>query len=527
MYADDALDAEATILLEEHASTCDACRARILALRQENEALRAALHALYREAPIPRFTPPFRLRDLVILVIGGALVGGIANAFWSAVGAAVPAGLRWLNPLHPGELLERAIELATFMIFEGTTMLTTALNFVGVALLLAFSAWAAFGTLRRKALAAAAVATVIVTIAPSTGHALERRQGNLVSVAAGETIEDTLLALGDTIAIDGNIDGDLLAFGRSVIVRGNVAGNLVAGAETVNVEGSIGGSVIGGARAISLVRARIGRDFYGFARDVELDSAAEVAGNGLAFAENIGVDGRVGTDFMGFGSTVTIGGSVDGDVEGFAGTVTVLPSAIVAGNVTAHVDAPGDLTVAPGANVSGSVEEQLVPREERRNRYLTVGYYVRQIVRLGAAFLTGLLLLWAFPALREASLPNAVAVLRAGGIGLAAAVTLPVAAVVLGITLVGLPIGVLLLVLGAIGLYFAKTVLAQIIGRAIFGTPDSPPHYAATLVTGLLIVIVAINLPWIGGFANFVMTLVGFGVIVQLLLARFAGGSLR
>ena len=80
-------------------------------------------------------------------------------------------------------------------------------------------------------------------------------------------------------------------------------------------------------------------------------------------------------------------------------------------------------------------------------------------------------------------------------------------------------------VLGAIGLYFSKAVIAQIIGRGVLRNPQAPPHYAATLLVGLVIVIVAINLPWIGGLANFVLTLVGFGVIVSLLLARFNRGA--
>ena len=50
--------------------------------------------------------------------------------------------------------------------------------------------------------------------------------------------------------------------------------------------------------------------------------------------------------------------------------------------------------------------------------------------------------------------------------------------------------------------------------------PFAPPHYAATLFVGLVIVIVAVNLPAIGGIANLVLTLVGFGVIVSLVLSR-------
>jgi hypothetical protein len=305
-------------------------------------------------------------------------------------------------------------------------------------------------------------------------------------------------------------------------VRGNVTGNVVTGAATVTIEGTVGGSVIGGAQDLSLANARIGRDFYGFGNGVEIAPEANVSGNAIAFGESVDVDGRVGVDFKGFGNTVRIGGAVEGDVEGYAGTMTVLSTARVGGNVTGHVDSVGDLTVAPGANVGGTVDEQLVEREQRRNRYETFGYYFAQVIRLAGAFATGLLLLWLFPVLREATLPDAPAVLRSAGIGLAAAVTLPVAALLFCITIVGIPLGLMTFLVGAIGLYFSKAVIAQIIGRGVLRDRPTPPHYAATLFVGLVIVIVAINLPWIGGLANLVLTLVGFGVIVTLILARLS-----
>ena len=222
---------------------------------------------------------------------------------------------------------------------------------------------------------------------------------------------------------------------------------------------------------------------------------------------------------------VTVSGAVEGDVDGYGSAITLLPTARVGGNVTGHVDTAGDLDIADGATVGGTVNEQLVEREERRNEYATVGYYFRQIIRLAGAFVTGMLLLWLFPVLRSVSLPDSLAVLRSGGIGLAAAVTLPVAALIFCVTIVGIPLGLLTFLVGAIGLYFSKAVVAQIIGRGVLRNPEAPPHYAATLLVGLVIVIVAINLPWIGGFANLVLTLVGFGVIVSLLIARFSHSS--
>lgn len=101
------------------------------------------------------------------------------------------------------------------------------------------------------------------------------------------------------------------------------------------------------------------------------------------------------------------------------------------------------------------------------------------------------------------------------------AVTLPVAALLACITIVGIPIGIAAFALGAIGLYFAKTVVAQLIGRALFRGPPGTPHYAATLLAGLAIVMIAISLPWIGGIIHLVVTLVGLGMIVTVLHARF------
>jgi len=523
MFADGELATAEAGSVERHARGCAACSAQVAALKDEAAALRVALHSADDAAPIPKFAPPTRARDFVLLVIGTALVAGLANVIWSAVGAWIPNEIKWLDPLKSGALFERAMDVIKFVVYEGPAMWTATLNVVGAALVIAFVAWLARSAVRRRAFVGIAASLLAVAVAlPSTGHAFEiRRSEGDVTVAADETINDTLLAAGQTVTIDGTINGDLLAFGREVTVRGNVTGNLVTGAQRVTIEGTVGGSVLGGAEDLLLENARIGRDLYGFSNEVDIASTTNVSGNAIAFAETVDVDGRVGIDFRGFGATVTVSGAVEGDVDGFGRTVTLLPTARVGGNVTGHVGSAGDLNVQPGAVVGGTVSEQLVEREERGNRYLTVGYYVSQIVRLAAMFLTGLLLLWVFPVLRQVTLPNVVAVLRSAGIGLATAVTLPVAAVLVCITIIGIPIGILTFVLGAIALYFSKAVVAQVIGRALFSSPTGPPHYATTLAVGLAIVIVAVNLPWIGGLANLVLTLVGLGLIVTVLLGHF------
>jgi cytoskeletal protein CcmA (bactofilin family) len=529
MYADGALSQRDAMLLERHAATCAACRARIAALRSESQVLRTALRHAEDFAAIPRFVPPPRARDFVVLVASVVLIGIFSRTFWSTVAAAIPTELSWLNPFESGVLFERVTEIVKFIVFEGTAMWTATLNFVGAALVVAFVVWVALSATRRRAFIGMAASLLAVAIAlPSIGHAYEIRhnEDGPVTVAADETINDTLLAMGKTVTIDGTINGDLLAFGSEVTVRGNITGNLVTGAQSITIEGTVGGTVLSGAENLSLTSARIGRDFYGFGNDVDIGEGASITGNAMGFARTaVDVAGRVGTDFKGFSDQVTVSGAVEGDVDGFGNTVAVQSTARVGGNVTGHVNRAGDLSVADGATVGGSVSEQLVEREQRRNHYETLGYYRGQLIRLAGAFVTGLLLLWVVPALREASLPDAMAVLRSVGIGLAAAVTLPVAALIVCFTIVGIPLGVLTFMLGAIGLYFSKTVIAQIIGRVVLRNRPTAPHYAFTLLLGLVIVIVAINLPWIGWLVSLLLTLTGFGLIVSLIFARLNRGA--
>ena len=376
IYADGELFGSDAAALERHLATCGACRARIEVLRDESVVLRAALRHADDLALIPRFAPPPRARDFVVLTLTVALIGGFSKAFWSTVAAAIPAELGWLSPLKSGTLFERAVDIVTFTFYEAPAMWTAITNFIGAALVLAFIAWLAFSAARPRAFAGIAASLLAAAFAlPSTGHALElRRSNDAVTVAADETIDDTVFAMARTVSVDGTINGDLIALGQAVTVRGNVTGNLVTAAQTVTIEGAVGGTVIGAAEGLSLMNARIGRDLYGSGNQVDISAGTNVSGNVVTAADTVDLDGRVGIDFKVFGGTVNVSGAVEGDVEGYVDSIAVLSTARIGGNVTAHVDDEGDLDVSSGAVVGGNVDEQLVSREQRRNRNVPVRF---------------------------------------------------------------------------------------------------------------------------------------------------------
>ena len=523
MYADGELTPADAATLEAHLESCAACRARIGALRAERAALRALL-ATPAAVAVPRFQRPLGAPGLALAVLGALGAGVFASSLWTALAEAVPSGLRWLSPLDSGALLSLFLSFALFVTNEGIAMLTSTVELAALAVLLALLAYAGTAFLKPRAGAAVLLSLLLLVAAlPLPSHAFElRKSDGATAVAAGETIDDTLLAVGQTVSIDGDVNGDLLAFARVVTIRGHVAGDVITAGETVEVRGGVDGSVYAAGRGVTIKQMRVGRNLYTAGRDLAVESDVEIAGNATAAGDTVNVDGKVGIDLTTAGNSLVLRGEVTRNVTAFGQTITLLAPASIGGNLVAHVTAADNLQIAPGATVRGNVDRQISngPRGTTVSKYLTVSFYTWQLVRLGAAFLAGLLLLWALPGLRTATVADAGAGVKAGAIGLVTAIALPVVAFIACITVVGIPLGILSAIVWLLGLYFAKIVVAQMIGRRLFASPHGVPHYAATLLAGLVIVIIAINLPWIGWLIGLALTLLGLGMIVTYVSER-------
>jgi anti-sigma factor RsiW len=538
MYVDRALAADEAADTERHLASCAECRARVAGLEAENRALRAAL--LQADAEDFVAAPPWRrglrLLDLLGLSAAAAATAWTSSVFWSALVAVVPSSLRWLSPLDPRALWDYGIDIVVFIANEGSSMLNSISSFATVAAFAAVLGGAA-AALRKQAGAAALLSALLIVLAlPSTGHAFElRRSKGITTVPAGETIDDTLIALGDTVSIEGDVHGDLLAFGRRVTVRGNVMGDVVSGAETVEISGTVGGNVIAAGNQVSLVQARVAGNVYSGGRGVRLDNGTEITGNAVTAASDVDVAAHIGIDLRSYGRDVNFSGNVTRNVGAYGETVTLVAPARIGGDLTAHVSADEKLQIANAATIGGNVVREVSPRPGARqgfgarifeplaNRYATVGFYFGQMVRLAAAFVTGLLLLAVFPALQLPPLRSGIDLLRAGGIGLATAIVAPIAALIACVTVILAPVGIIGFVVGAIALYLAKIPIAQLVGLLLF---KSKPHYAASLLAGLAVVIVAVNLPLVGWLFGVVITCVGLGMLVMHALDATGRGSL-
>jgi cytoskeletal protein CcmA (bactofilin family) len=219
------------------------------------------------------------------------------------------------------------------------------------------------------------------------------------------------------------------------------------------------------------------------------------------------VRGRVTGDLVAVSAPVRLNGPVKGDVVAVAERVTIGPGGRVDGDLT-YGDKKPVITV-PGA-VRGDTEKFDWGDVSGPFRAFAarLALWVAMTV---STLLLGLALLWLAPRALEAA--REIARTRTGpsiGLGLATFFGLPALAVLLFITIVGIPlaIAVLLAVLPAYAIGY--TTSAWLLGRAIVSPPRGrlPAFLAGWAILRLIALI-----PWVGGLAWFGATVFGLGAL--------------
>ena len=146
---------------------------------------------------------------------------------------------------------------------------------------------------RRGRLRQPGLRLLIVLLALSLpSFALERRHGEFVTVAANETVDDTLVAAGNTVRMEGVVNGDLLAFGRTVEVRGTVKGDLVSFAQRTEVSGTVEGHIYTFSQSLDL-DGQLGHSIYGLVQSLRVDDRGHVGEGIVVAAGDVSLEGEV------------------------------------------------------------------------------------------------------------------------------------------------------------------------------------------------------------------------------------------
>jgi hypothetical protein len=244
---------------------------------------------------------------------------------------------------------------------------------------------------------------------------------------------------------------------------------------------------------------------------VVLSGAANVpegerVGDLVVFHGSSTVDGTVDGSLTAFDAPVTISGRVDGDVVVFNGRLELTSGANVTGDVVSR-EAP---VVAADATIGGSTRR--VHTNVRWDGFGWAGRLVWWLAVSVSTLLVGLVLLWLVG-------PGRARILDAGTNGIGPSIGwgmllffgLPVVAILILLTVVGIPLGLGLLAALALIQALGYTAAAWIVGRTILRTPTV---WVVAFLVGWGILRVAALIPLLGGLAWFASVVFGLGALM-------------
>jgi cytoskeletal protein CcmA (bactofilin family) len=510
IFVDGELAAEEARQVRSHLATCSRCRELVEALSAEHRVLNEVLRELPEEvddrAGLPWFRRPW-VWDLAGLAVVLALVAA-AGQWLDAL--RVPEMLEGFNPFSAAGRLNLFFNLAYYFGHGGTAVLVDYADTVGRLSLLFLLGSGVLRLGRRWRRHQLGLCLPIVLLALSLpGFALEPRHSEFVTVAANETVDDTLVAAANTVRVDGVVNGDLLAFGRIVEVRGTVKGDLLSWAQRTEVSGTVEGHIYTFSQSFE-VSGQVGHSIYAWVQTLHAGNKSHVGDGILAGAADITVEGEVTRSITIFAGSTDVSGSIGRDLTVTGGGLMLANSARVGGNLTARVHRQKDVHIADGAIIGGKRDIQM---RVEKSRFVRPKFYFFQAVRLLAAMLVGWLGLVLFPGFFLGSAQAVGSGWRSFGLGSALLVGVPVAIIVGAVTLVGIPVALMLLALYLTAIYLAKVWVGAFLGRILLksATTATTRDWLLALLVGLLIITVAGFIPYAGGLIRFGVVCLGLG----------------
>ncbi len=290
--------------------------------------------------------------------------------------------------------------------------------------------------------------------------------------------------------------GDAVLAGGQVVIGDRVGGNVYATAASIHVDGPVAGSA----------RLAGGR--------IEITRLGEVSGRTTLVGGRAIILGKAGRQLTIFSEHVMLDGDVAGNVTVASRSLSLGPNARVSGKLTYRGSQPAQID--PAAVVSGGISYTSFDFEDE-----TYQPVARVIAWVGViAFTVGLFLIGMLAILFLPASTAHVSRLARGrpisslGLGLAAIVCVPIAVILLMLTIVGIPFAFMLLLVWPMVLMFGYLAGVMAVSDAAAGpAADAKGRRIFLLAMGLGVMLLFARVPYAGWIIGMLLLVMGVGAM--------------
>ncbi len=353
-----------------------------------------------------------------------------------------------------------------------------------------------------------------------------------MTLGKNEVVNKDYFAAGDTVIISGTVNGDAYVAGGTVIVDGAINGDLLAAGGTIQIRGPVKNNIRAAGGTVTL-SSRVGGNVTLGGGNVTIADTAVLTGSVVAGAGNLEIFAPVGKGMTIGGGNILIGNKVGADVLAGAKQLTLLAGSSVKGNITYWSDE--DAKVIEGATVTGGLQKHSFPKTDWQSKKMDAVASQKAMSKAAAGFaafwmigsllflfIVGLVLFHLFPSFTTKTLDG----MRKNpwpslGIGLVAVIVLPVVAVALLFTVIGIPVSIVIFFSLGILYVFADLYASLFTGEWVFSRLKRKPARPWQLLTGLVLLTIIFFIPVIGWLVKTGLILIATGAFVTQKLAVY------
>lgn len=382
-----------------------------------------------------------------------------------------------------------------------------------------------------------AVAAVGLLAFASSAHALMLKNGDAVFVAKEETVAGSLYAAGSNITVEGRVQGDLVCAGQNITVNGTVDGDVLCAGQTVTINGQVGGSVRAAGNSIT-INGKVAHTLMAASSNLSLGSSAEIGWDAIFGTAMADLRGTVKRDIDGAGAAVTMAGPVGRNVwlmlddrssrstnkgkdqkaeTERAPNLVIAKGAAIGGSL--NYTASRDASIQPGSSIKGETKRHEPMARKHDSGQGMIAWLWWRIIVIFSALVIGLVLAsWLRRPLLDIGQRVLAKPYKALGLGALVMFLTPLAAIVLMVTLIGLPLGIIMLLLWGVVMYLGKIVVSIIIGHELlkrYGrkAEGKAISLVSAMAVGVVLTFIIFSIPVVGWLASLAATLIGVGGI--------------
>ena len=310
-----------------------------------------------------------------------------------------------------------------------------------------------------------------------------------------KSIGKTTFAAGNNVDVSSSIDGATFVAGQNLTLSSS-QDYLFAAGNSVNLEGVTTKDAFVAGTTINIQTSAI-RDLY-------------------AVGQNIRIDSEISRNAYLAGNTVIINSRIKGDVYVDSATIKIGKDAEIIG--TLKYDKDANLKIEKGANVhrkkshkSADIEVEITPMTRLVNTVTGTLYsYVALLV-------IGFILLATSKTFKKIEKEeNSLGyILKSSLIGFIALCMIPITAILVMITMIGIPIGIIALIIYFVLIYLSALGTSYYIGKWVLGKSIKNNYLLLTI--SLLAYYVVRLIPFIGGLISFITLIFGLGLFLILI----------